>query len=479
MSRKIELVLEVDDKGSAVVKNFSSTTEEKVKKMSDRSSGWISKIEDRFKKVGGAAVSMGKKFGHLIKKVGQLTLKLMAAAAAAVGFVAALTIKAALKEYTQFESALTNMVKVTEEPLSTIQSKIMELPSAFGSATEMVKGYYAVISAGVTDPAKAMETLKTSAMAAKGSGTDLFGTIEGLTKMMAGYEGKIKSVTEASDILFAMEKEGQTTFAQLIPVIGGVSKVSSDLNIKAQEMAGSMALITQTAGSTSEAATQYKAVLISLMKPTEAMKEAFQNMGYESAQAAIKELGLAGTLQKLKESTGGSAEKMAELFGRQEALIGVSALSAQGFENLKEKITAVEEATGGTDKAFQSWKATLGALWETFKNTIGKQAILIGEKLAPHLKTVLERLEGWLEKMRDPITEEFAYWIEKSADWAAKFWPHAKDAAKYLADWYSGSKDLIATKLEEFINKVVSYTGELNRTLPGFKQRITRCRLTC
>ena len=446
----LQLILEVDDKGTVTVNKFASNAENRFKKVSEKSSSFTSKL-------GGAVKKLADGFGGLIKSIGSIIIKLGAAAIAAAGFMGAIgTIKGIISQYSGFETALVDMGKVTSESLESIRTKIMALPPELGSATSLVQGYYQVISAGVTEPVAAMETLKVSAMAAKAAHVEQSEVIKGLTKMMAGYEGQIGSVTEASDLLFAIEKEGQTCFQELIPVIGGVSKISHDLNVNQQEMAGSLALITQTAGSTSEAATQYRAILVALMKPTDALSDLFKRQGYESAQAAIKQLGLAGTLQMIKTESGGSAEKMAELFGRQEALIGVSALAANNFENLKDKTKAMGDAAGSTEEAFARWKGTLSAIWETFKNTVGKQAIMLGEQLAPTIKKVLEHLGAWLERNRDIINQKIEDFIKRVSD------------ALREMNWESITKNIA-----EFSSKIwsaVEAMDKLIKKLGGFRE---------
>jgi TP901 family phage tail tape measure protein len=246
------------------------------------------------------------------------------------------------------------MGKVTDESMSSIRKKILAMPSELGGATELLKGYYQVISAGVTETAASQDMLTTSAKASKASHTPLSEVIKGLTKMMAGYEGGISRVIDASDLLFAIEKEGQTNFQELIPIIGGLSKMSKDLNIDNTEMAGSLALITQTAGNTARAATQYRGLLVSLMKPTTELKAALDEMGFANVETAIKSMGLIEFLKRLEERSGGASDKMAELVSSQEAIIGFSALSAQNFKILTDKIEATGRASGGTARAFGS-----------------------------------------------------------------------------------------------------------------------------
>jgi len=441
----IELTLEVDDKGSAVFRKFSGNVVGKVKDMSTKSNSAIKKMEAQFKRLGGAAAGVAK-------KIGGITIKMAALGTAAIATIAGL----AVKSFASFESALVDMAKVTDEPLEAIKQKIMDLDPALGSATEMMKGYYQTISAGVTNPKKALETLTEGAKMAKSAHLDQSTAVDALTKLMTGYQGEIKNVTEAADLLFTIEKEGVTTVAKLAGEIGGLAKLSKDLGVKQNELGGSLALITQTARSTSEAANQYEAVLMGLMKPTEGMKEALEEMGYESAQAMIKQEGLAGTLQKLKEYTGGSAEKMNELFGRVEAVKGMSALAANSFKDLNEKVGAMEQKTGAAAKAWEKYKGTLSAIWNTFKNTVGKQLIMIGEKLAPAIKNVVEKTGAWLEKNRELITQEVGAWIEKIVQFAKELKPAFDSIVQKIGDWYQKNKDIMQGKFTEWLKNAAT-----------------------
>jgi len=156
------------------------------------------------------------------------------------------------KDFTEYESRLTDMAKVTGQSYEEIEGSIEGIDPILGNSTELMEGYYQVISAGVKDPVQALDLLTTSAETAKSAHVDQAEVVKGITKLMAGYEGSIKDASEAADLLFSIEKEGQTNVSELIPVIGGLAKISSDLNIEQKEMAASMATITKTAGSTAE-----------------------------------------------------------------------------------------------------------------------------------------------------------------------------------------------------------------------------------
>ena len=378
MNNKVTIELYVDDKGTVHVKKFAGETEKSFKKMEQQAKT--------------STTSMGS-------SLQKLKSHWMAVTAATAGTIIA--IGKILKKFATWEVSLTDMKKVTSESLGSIKAKIMELPPALGTSIELVKGYYQVISAGVKHPVKSMSLLVTASKAAKAAHVAQSEVIKGLTKIMAGYEGEIKNVSEAADLLFAIEKEGQTTVAELIPLIGGLAKISHDLGISQDEMGASLALVTQTAGSTAEAATQYQGVLMALLKPTDAMKEMIKAMGFESAEAAIKQLGLAETLRRLKGATGGSAEKMAEMFGRVEGLKGMSALAANEFENLAGKVDVMGRKTGLASKAWEDYKKTSTSAWDSLKASVEKVTIAVGSGLAP-------------------ATKQWAHWLTVAAEYWGK-----------------------------------------------------------
>lgn len=463
MGNKIELILEVDDKkGVRVVKQFSSGVENKVKDMATKSSKHITKMERTFEKLGGTVRSV-------TNKIGGITTKIVALGAAAVTAFAGFTLKKSLEEFAKFETALVDVAKVSKEPLESVKRKIMDMDPALGSATQMIKGYYQTMSAGVTEPKAALETLTQGAQMAKAAHIEQGTAIEALTKLMAGYQGKIKNVSDAADLLFTIEKEGVTTVAQLSTEIGGLAAMSNELSISQNELGGALALITQTAGSTSEAATQYQAVISGLMKPTEEMKTALHEMGYESAQAAIENEGLAGVLENLKEYTGGSAEKMNELFGRVEAVKGVAALSANNFETLTDKVEAMKNKTGAAAGAWEKYKGTLSAIWTTFKNTVGKQLIMIGELLAPYIKNVVDNLGKWLEANRELLKQEIGDWIRNVAGFAKELWPFVRDIATKVGEWYQRNDDMLKLKFNEYLDKVKTAVGQLKENIDLIK----------
>ncbi|WP_164562002.1 phage tail tape measure protein [Nitratidesulfovibrio vulgaris] len=310
-----------------------------------------------------------------------------------------------LRETARFETALADMGKVSTRSFGEIKSEIMALPPELGSATELMEGYYQTMSAGVTEPVAAMDMLVTASKAAKGAHVQQGEVIKALTKVMTGFAGELTTAAEASDLLFAIEKDGQTTVAELVPHIGSLAALSREVGVAATEMGGGLAQITQTAGSTSDAATQLKAILIGLYKPTEEMGKLLKRMGYESGQALVADRGFVGALQALREAADKAGKPLSKMFESSEALIGISALAANNFSGVNEKIRSMANAAGMTDKAYNDFKRTLEGTWETAQNTIGHFALVFGNEWAPSVKRAVEDTQKWLMSHDADIAE--------------------------------------------------------------------------
>jgi len=369
-----------------------------LKNALDTASGRVSKFSDRVTAMGKAAVIAG-------------------------GIVMAAFTKAFLS-FADYEQALIDMAKVTDEPFEKIEAKLKGLDPVLGTSKELMKGYYQVISAGVTDPVRALDTLTVSAKLAKSAHLDQSEVVKGLTKIMAGYQGAVESATEAADLLYAIERYGQVAVAELIPIIGGLAKISHTLGVKQTEMAAAIALGSQTAGSAAEAGVQYQAILVGLMTPTASMTKAIEGMGFKTAEAAIKELGFVGVLKKLQEYTGGSSEKLAELFGRKEAMLGFTALGAAGFTLLEENIEGVGAGAGAADEAFFKWsessQASITGLQNRFKNFIKDVGQVLEEdinNMLDKVSEIVDAIDNWMKTYPD-LFSAIVKGTAKLAGWA-------------------------------------------------------------
>jgi len=377
----------------------------------------------------GVVADAGRRLGTELQSMQRNVLSLQNAFMALAGAAALGQVRQA---YSDYDASLRDMVKVTDESQSAIAAKMKAIPAELGNTTELIQGYYQVISAGITDPVKAMETLTDSVEAAKAAHLGQSDVIKGITKIMAGYAGDVKSAAEAADLLFTIEKQGQTSFAELIPVIGDVSAVSKQLGVDQTEMGAALAAVTQTAGSTSQAATQYRMMLVNLMKPTKDMREALDGIGASSGQVAIEQYGLAGTLQRLQEYAQKSGVSVAKLFESSEALLSVAALSRGEFAQYNINLQAMETRAGAADKAFREWKTSTQAVDDLFRNTMTNTLIKIGEQVMPTVNVAVQDFAEYVGQHGDEIAGVFGEMAEYGRQIGSAMVPAIKEVANVL-----------------------------------------------
>lgn len=359
------------------------------------------------KKIGKEFDVFGKQLEKTKSRVGSVFSGVGAAGLGALG--GGIGFGALLGQAGEFENALYQTTKVTTDSTESIKQKILELPASLGSSTDLTQGYYQVLSAGVTDASMAMDTLTTSAKLSAVAGTTQSESIQALTKMMAGYRGEIDKVSTAADLLLDIEEFGQATVKELIPLIGDLSGLSQTLGVNYKEMAAAMALLTQTAGSPAQAATQLRALEIALIKPTENMQKLLGAMGYKNGQELMAQNGLAGSLELIRTGAQKSGMEVSKFLESSEALIAFNAIATGGFGKYTEILSQVGTATGRTEESFNKFLEIFKGVEATGIATFKNLSSIVGDVFLPDVKDALTEFSTYIsnntEQVRSFATE--------------------------------------------------------------------------
>ena len=353
-----------------------------------------------------------QQFGHQKSLLDKAKKHWMAFSAIAIAGIYAMqrAFRAILSLYADFEVALKRLGNVSDETIPEMRKKILSISPALGSVTELTKGYYQVLSAGVTEPLKAMELLRVSAKISKEATIEQGEAVKGLAAVMGAYTTELKSATTAADLLYTIEKLGIITVQELTPLIGNLANMARAVGLNANEMAAALAQVSTTGAGTSISVTQLQSLLTALSKKFTLLPPEIRKYG--SAIEAVKALGFQGVLKEIMRFTEGNSTALVKMLGRQEGYLALLQLSKNEFGGYSERLEEMTNKVGAFDDAWKRYSTTLKAIWDTFKNTIGKQAILIGEKLAPGIKKVVERTSAWFQANEAIITQSMATVID-------------------------------------------------------------------
>ena len=400
-------------------------------------------------------------------------------------------IRRSITAYADYQTALNNMGKLTDQSFDEIDRKIRSLDPTLGSYTELMQGYYQVISAGVTDSVKAMELLETASRAAKASGVSQADTIKALTSLMTGYAGQLRNSADAADTLFAIERYGKTSVQELVPYIGELSSVARIAGVNINSLGASLSIITQTAGSTATASTQVKALFLELTKESDNLKKILSDLGKENFQQLLS--ANSGDVVKSLQAIAAQAQKtgtsFASLFGSQEAQIAAKNLIDLASEYQK-ALEGVQQRAGAMTKAFGTYAESLNGLFATTQSLVSDLAVHIGEAFGGPATKGLESLNEALSFLTENfqsietatavlISSLAALTVARKADEAALL---SKTKATF-ADIAATKEQVVAqqqlrvevlkTELEAFKSDAVTkYGSNLKRASAGVRETI-------
>lgn len=389
----------------------------------------ILRLKDQFsagmKNAAKNAEAAGKRLGNVSKRatgVGKslslgVTLPLVAAASAAVKFS---------QDMNAGMANVASLIPNSTARVIDLKKTIQELAIETGSSTsDMADGLYNVISAlgDTADTEKILEINARAAAAGLATVTDAINLTSGVTK---GY-GDISAVAtqKASDLAFTTVKLGQTTFPELAVAMGRVIPLASKLNLSQEELFATFATLTGVTGKTSMVSTQYAAVLTGLMKATPAMSASIEELGFAGSESMLKTLGLKDSLDALIGTTDGSAEAVGKLFGSQEALVAIFALTGAQAETYEDKLSQLMDVVGATDEAFVEQTQGINAAgfaWKQLKVEMTVVAQELGDELQPIFTDIVAIIQ-------DDIVPAIREWVK----WFGDLSPEAKKMALQVA----------------------------------------------
>jgi len=335
-----------------------------------------------------SAAASGESLASKLGKIGQgmtagVTLPLVGAAAAAIKFS------------TDLNSSMANVASlgVASERVAELKDNIQEMAVVTGKSTsDLSGGLYQVISAfgDTADTASILETNAKAAAAGLATTSEAIALTSAVTK---GYgDTSAAAVTQAADLALQTVALGQTTFPELAASIGSVTPLAASLGVAQEELFAVMATGTGVTGNASAVSTQLRGVLQSLMAPTENMIALQESMGFSSGDAMLQQLGLQGTIEAVTAAAAKSGAPLQSYIGSIEGQTLALALAGPQAEAYKQKLAAMGQAAGATDKAFAAQTQGINAGGFAMQQLQIRGEVLmqkLGDGLAPALNAVL------------------------------------------------------------------------------------------
>ena len=353
------------------------------------------KFDQETQKATKSAASGFDKVGASMAKVRTIVAGLgLAIGGAAIGSALANATTSALA----FSDAMTEVATLggaAAGEIDVLTSAAREQAKTFASApTTQAKAIYQIISAGASSAAEATDILTQANMLAVGGITDVATAADGLTTIVNAYAQTGLSAADASDAMFVAMRAGKTTIAELSSGLGQVVPIAASVGVSFDEVAAAVAALTTQGLSTSQSITSLRQVIAGIAKPTSEASRMAKQLGIDFSVTALQTQGLSAFLGEVIEKTGGSSEKLAQLFGSVEALNAILAFAGGAGASFNSILDQMGLKAGAAGEAFATVASGPGFQFRQLMSNLGDLMLSIGNIIVAILLPAVQFLNA-------------------------------------------------------------------------------------
>ena len=399
---RTQLVIEAKTKGAPEVKKLnneikliknnvdSPTKNESFKSIENGAASAASSVSKASGAIRGVISSLGKIgiSGAAIGITGVGTA-IIAAGAAAIK---------SIDEFIPFQKALKEIETIGGDVSASLQNSFLDLGAEFGTdATAQAKAYYQIVSAGITNQARASEVLKASNEVALGGISDIGSAINVVTDILNVYGQDVITATEASDSLFQTVKLGKTTMPELASTLGQVLPSAKNLGISLDEVNAALAAMTTQGLTTSERVTQLNALFTAIIRTN-------GKLGDGLDANALRTKGLSGFLTDLNEKYKGNFDALVPLLGRTEGYRAVLALTGDNLSVVNRNLDEFKGKAGASASAAEKMADSLDIKKKQLQEEWNALYKAFGEKLSPAVEDFTDATREAVHWLRELFT---------------------------------------------------------------------------
>lgn len=329
----------------------------------------------------------------------------------------------ATKSAIEFEDGMTTIKAliaddVPEQQMSStmnrLSSAVKDYAKTYGITTsEVIEGMQEMIRRGY-DVNQTMDAMPHVLQASKASGEDFGVVMHATTAILEQFNLKAKDTKRVTDSLTYVANKTASDYSTLGTAMEYVGPMAATAGISLEQTASAIGLLSQRGIEGEKAGTNLRAMLTTLINPTDANAEAWERMGVSTDAFLAGSIDLADVLDLVRVNTEGmtDAQKAAlisQAVGRT-GQAGMNALVAQGGDALRDLTKATEGATGSTKKmSDEMMKSSKNQLKQMIAE-LETMGIEIGEELLPYIRDLIDdgkKLVEWFGNL-NPKTKEAA-----------------------------------------------------------------------
>lgn len=256
-------------------------------------------------------------------------------------------LRRSVDEASKFQIRISEIRTISQQnQLTTAQwaSGLRDLSDAFGlPLLDVTKAAYDAISNQVTRGAQTFEFLRTTLEFSRISVSSAADAQNLLSSAIKSFGEQNLTAQKAAEVLFKTIDLGRVTASEMANTFGRVAQLASQAGVTIEQLGAAIATLTVRGVRYSEAYTLINNVLVSAIKPSEAMTEVLRKYGVTTGEAAIRTFGFAGFLRILQsELNSGGLSKLAEIEQNIRSIRGALGLvSGDAFAEFEQNLQSI------------------------------------------------------------------------------------------------------------------------------------------
>ena len=350
-------------------------------------------------------VSKGfKGVSDVADRIGDVFAPVSAALTAGFGY--------AIKTSVDFERAMTQVgvtSQATAEELEQLSAVAIELGEELPiSATDAANGLNYLALAGY-DVAQQLVAIEPIAKASVAWNEDLATVSDMATDSLSAMNLGVEDLGRYLDMASNAQSNANTTALALMEAYIEVGASLTQLNVPLEESMSLLGVMANRGIKGGEAGRALNAVLINLTSGTARSKQALEELNIEMFDAEGKFRGLEVILKELNEALADCTEEERNNFlamiGGKQHVGDLNALLNGLNEEYGDLKNTISDSTGVLDEMTEKMGSTTAMTIEELKGKLESLAIEIGNKLLPHIVTIVEHISDWVDKFNRLDTE--------------------------------------------------------------------------
>ncbi len=305
-----------------------------------------------------------------------------------------------------FEAQMNRVAAIsgaTGEELAALEGKARELGSStMFSATQAAEGLENFSRAGFSVE-ESLNAIEPSLKLAIATGTDLSTTTDIVANAIRGFGLDAKDAAGLADLLASTAASSNTTLEELGDAFNYVAPLAASYGYTTEDVAEALGHMANAGITGSKAGTTLRRAMGNLVGATGEAKDKMEELGIEVADAEGNLYPLDDVIGDLRQSFAGMSEEEQALtanllFGEQAqaGMLAVINATEDSIDNLADATTNYNGTVEEQAAIMQS--GTKGSLME-LKSAAEELAIKLSEVLLPAFQKIIEKVQGFVDKL--------------------------------------------------------------------------------